>query len=262
MIDDDLDQKKNLIFTWKCIDLSTNILCKDTAGTTILLGSSDSISLPANTFNVNSKMQFSLVVSKVKGGITYSSSPVYQTIKTQAAKAVVPQMTMSKRNVKVNPNADLLIQAVTLYPLSQNDTYTYLWQVIGGVINSNAFIPVERGVSALNSQYLKIKAFSLDPSGNYTLSCQIKATKSQTIEITTFTLVMNQPPSGGIIFAYPNNGTESETRFNLTAIGWEDPDKDNPLNYSMYYQVGHSAGIVKLSSTSLSNSLITVLPVS
>lgn len=255
-----MDQKKGLVFTWKCIDLTTNTLCQDTTGNLILLGSSSSVYIAGNTFKVNASMQFSLIVSKFKGGVFSTSSPAYQNVKTQAAKALVPQMTMSKRNIKINPNQDLLIQAVTLYPLNPNDTYTYLWQVIGDYIDPSAFIAVEKGIPALNSQYLKIKAFTLNSTGNYTLSCQIKATLAQTTEITTFSLVMNQPPSGGIIFAYPSNGTESVTLFNLTAIGWVDPDNDNPVNYTMYYQAGPQAGIVKISSTSLSVSLITTLP--
>ena len=93
---------------------------------------------------------------------------------------------------------------------------------------------------------MKIKAYTLDPLKNYTLSCKITASRSQTVEVTTFTLAMNQPPTGGIIYAYPSNGTEGETSFNLIATGWNDTDEDYPLTYSMYYQIRPNAGIVKI----------------
>ena len=127
-----MDKKAGLNYNWKCIDESTNTLCKDTQGNIILPSSSAIATYPAYTFNVNSSMQFSLLVTKYKGGLLSSSTLAYQRVKIQVASAVVPQMSMSKKKVKVNPNQDLLIQAVTIYPLSKNETYTYLWEIIEG----------------------------------------------------------------------------------------------------------------------------------
>ena len=215
---------------------------------------------PANSFKAGTIMLFGLTVTKYKAGVLCTSVMATQKITIQEANAVVPQMAMSKKSVKVNADQDLLLQAVTLFPLNSSETYSYLWTCLGDKISLSALIQVDKDLSAINSPYLKIRANSLSPTGNYTIGTQIKSSGSPTAEKTTFYLKMNQKPSGGILLVTPTNGTEWQTRFNLTAFGWEDPDKDYPLTYVLYYQVTPDSGIIKLSQQSLSSTLITTLP--
>lgn len=225
-----------------------------------MLPLSSKISFNPNTFAVNSTLQFSLSVSKYKGGNEVFGTIVYQLVKIKAEEAIVPQMMMSKKRIKINPNQDLLLQAVTLYPPKSNVKLAYLWKNLGDPISQDAFIQVNRNLPAINSEYLRIRAKTLNPLGNYTLSCEIKSSDNKINEVTTFTLAMNQPPSGGIIYVLPSNGTEGQTKFTITGDGWEDSDQDYPLNYAVYFQVSPKSGITRLSSLSASPSFTSILP--
>ena len=226
----------------------------------MLTQTTTNVTFASGAFTTNSTMRFTLTVSKYKSGVLSSSLPVSQTVTTRDENALVPQMKMSKSRVKINPNQDLLLEAVTLYPLNASKTYTYNWTVVGDAVDSSAFMQVEKGVAPLRSRYLKIQANSLSETGNYTFRCEIKAAGATATEQSTFTITLNTKPKSGIIFVTPSNGTESKSLFTIQAVGWEDAEGDYPLTYAMYYRTKQNTPFVRLRSAGPSDTLVTVLP--
>jgi hypothetical protein len=86
---------------------------------------------------------------------------------------------------------------------------------------------------------LVIPAGSLTPGGTYQFECraQYSGEPDATPGYAALTVVVNSPPSSGVLAASPLEGVVMDTAFELSCSGWVDDATDLPLLYSFFYKI-------------------------
>eukprot|EP01034_Spumella_vulgaris_P047469 gene47469-biopygen31177 len=80
------------------------------------------------------------------------------------------------------------------------------------------------------------------------------ATSTALYSYSEIVLIVNAPPSGGLISSAPLTGAPLTTSFALLTTGWSDDPSDYPLTYDFVYAITTSLSSIKARSTSKVNS--------
>jgi hypothetical protein len=111
----------------------------------------------------------------------------------------------------------------------------------GGELVDVASTAVEGLVEAATTKAvpLVIPAGELTPGGTYQFECraQYSGEPYSTPGYAALTVVVNSPPSSGVLAASPAQGAVMDTAFELSCSGWVDDATDLPLLYSFFYKI-------------------------
>lgn len=232
-------------FRWSCVQLQP----LDPAGCrtfqSLLLratNSSDStIVLPQPQLVFNSSATYLISVTAVSSSLrtAFTASQLLSTTPGANAPTVTPFVVPQ---FSVNNTFGYQLDAV----VTGAETFTAVWRIVttnqtlssrsflnGGLQNFPIVIPATLLSSRLSYTF-SLSAF-LATDSCQSLSCADPATVSSS----SFVVAVNQPPSNGLVGAYPPSGTEN-TIFSVFAYNWQD---DNlPLFYAFYQSYYQSSG--------------------
>ena len=108
-----------------------------------------------------------------------------------------------------------------------------------------------------NTQYLVVKAGQLTPGRQYFFKFTAEDSLGRS-DAANITIRGNEPPVNGTLRATPRRGHALGTRFELTTLGWKDPEDNVPFNYRFAFISGDGASVTIGSgvSTVLNNTLL------
>ena len=209
-----------ITYTWTCINTTIpgkNVPCIFLNGTQLdNYYTGATVIFPGGSFRENSTILIYLAVHKFE--LTDMTQATYNFTQGIIATSIV------FNSLRVNQNEDLIISA----SVDSNSTHIdYFWQIDPIIEGSCA----EQGWT---SKFLKIKKYSLKAKGSYKFTCKV-FDEFNRIGMSSVTLQVNMPPSGGDLKIFPSSGYGRSTLFELRADSWVDDDK--PISYLFMYRV-------------------------
>ena len=238
-------------FEWYCVP---SPCFEDRLG--IMTQNSGQIRIPAGSFNVGTRMTFSVLVSKDPGPRTSSASVTYDIVQSNTSSVKILRHGIP--TTKLNADDRLALLGVVRFSGLNRSCVTpsFSWSLLMGDID---LTDDDLRSTPINSPNLVLKSEILTPGMTYVFSLQSacsfdKAGNAQA------RIVVNKVPIGGTFTVSPASGTAFQTRFWLMCSKWVDDVDDLPLQYS--YQMargGDMTSLQPLSGTVILNSLTVVL---
>ncbi|KAK3289078.1 hypothetical protein CYMTET_3484 [Cymbomonas tetramitiformis] len=219
-------------FTWRCrVDGSTE-RCHTAAGAAL-----PSV-MPGPVLNLTMQggfapdpINYTFTLTAVKGDRTTVVSTRLTIFKGGAPVPTISPLVCAKPPCKVNTDAKLTLRS-SIYS-DDPGHLTTVWRVAASPPELAFDITSATCLTRSQNQDLVVRPGVLLPGGEYTFT--LEATDRIGPSTAAVTLQVNTPPEHGGLSVQPANGTELETAFHYTAIGWV--DEDRPLRYHLHYRV-------------------------
>ncbi|CAG9321665.1 unnamed protein product [Blepharisma stoltei] len=236
----DPDYNSNFLFQWSCriynsaIDYSS--LIQDRA--------SSVLKVPANTLTLGTVYSFTLNFTKI------TTNPL-STIKSSQKSIIITVVNKSVPPVNI-------VEVSNSNPSIANSDATYRISIEGSLSSIDWSLKSSSDIAystPLDSNYLVISQNSLTPGASYTLLAYVNDNFKF-----TWTFYVNQPPTNGNILVVPDAGLEMSTIFTISALEWEDPESNLPLEYSFGYYISDTYQV--LSAKNLSSLIFATFPFS
>ena len=216
-----------LTFEWECSELSPDFGADCPAEFTG--GNVSVLELPAGTLPAN-VYSISVTVSNLGGQIDTAS------IELSVVDTRVPTVEVNDVLAKYNPGKKVIItgvvtasdgDAVAQWDSSSIDSFPSAEIALTPLIKS-----IPQGSSLFQ---LSIASNSLTAGLTYTFELSAAYVSSSNDAVASVSIVMNQPPSGGVLRVTPGVGTALATTFEFSTSQWTDDSADFPLLYVLGY---------------------------
>jgi hypothetical protein len=215
---------KELQYAWSCAEYSPTFgaACSGFVASAAKVQTIAAQAVPANVYTIT-------VTVSNSGGKSSTASVLLTLLETS-----IPTLAMSDAKTKYNPD-DKVILSGTVTTVTSAAFAKWTSTSIASFDSSSAVLtPLSKTVPAKSSYQfqLSLAAGSLTAGLSYTFQLgAYYANNKANSAASSVTVVMNAPPSGGILTASPTTGVALTTQFTLTTSRWTDDAADLPLSY-------------------------------
>jgi hypothetical protein len=218
-------QSSQLSYVWSCQQFTPTFgaACPGFTSSTASM-----LTVPAGTFT--SAVVYNVTVTVANTASASSTASVLVSV----AAAAIPTVSVARAAIKYNPE-DKITLTGTVSAAQGPATLTWSSPSIAGFsVSSIPASPVTKAVGVGTWTFqLALGANRLQSGVAYTFRLDAAYTASPAATgFSTVTVVMNEPPAGGVLRVTPSaGGTALSTMFDIRSTGWADDEADFPLSY-------------------------------
>jgi len=152
---------------------------------------------------------------------------------------------------KFNANSKLTVQGSVQATIDEKATGTWSEDYNTGFessseLSSVSSTAISKNVLGLTSStfYLVIPAGNLIAGADYSFRLSASFTGSSTEAASQLAVVVNSPPTSGVLYAQPLSGSVLVDSFSLITTYWADDSEDFPLQYEFFYYLQNGSSTI------------------
>lgn len=196
------------------------------------------LTIPSDVLKKDKSYQLSVTVTN-RYNTTATAAVVLKVV-----AADIPVVTMAKVDDVYNGDEKIVLSATVVASIG---TARITWMCndalnvdlsVGSTTPLSAIVPTGSSVVQLS-----LRAGAVSAGFTYTfnlVASYTSATSAAATSVASVTIVINSPPSGGLLVVTPESGWALSTPFFLQSVSWSDDPSDYPLEYIFAYYVYRS----------------------
>jgi len=229
-----------LMYTWYCVQYSPNYGYSCGGGfSNNSTTPNPLLTLPPRSLMGSKFAVYNFTVKVTNSVLASATSSVLLSVLNNE----VPRVNVARVQSKYNPESKITLVASVKAPLG---SVSVAWSsdALGSLLNENALTPLLVNLPQGASQVaLSLPGNVLTPGVSYSFSIKAmydSAPPRAIPGVSTVTIIVNQPPSGGLLAVAPLSGDAMQSKFLFQALTWTDDPADYPLQYLFAYFVYRS----------------------